>query len=154
MKITHRDALASGFTLLELVAVMSIMMLVIGLGFASFSIFDDSDPFEKPAERLSLMSKFALNVAVLQHRTMTIAFDKKGFGVRGADMPGGSYFTVPENMKVMVMRWGGKDWEKAEGHTWIFGEQGICEPIRVRLQTNSAGSRELAFHPLTGALVD
>ncbi|HEY1084828.1 MAG TPA: prepilin-type N-terminal cleavage/methylation domain-containing protein [Prosthecobacter sp.] len=143
----------SGFTLLELVAVMSIMMLIIGLGFASFAFFDAEDPFEKPAERLSLMSKFALNAAVLQRRTMTIAFDKEGFGVLGASLPGGSRYNVPENMKVFIHRFGGKRWDKAEGQSWLFGEQGICEPIRVRFESD-AGSREMAFHPLTGAVID
>lgn len=143
----------AGFTLMELVAVMSIMLLVVGLGFASFAVFDDKDPFEEPAERLTFMSRFAINAAVLQRRTLTIAFDKQGFGVIGADVPDGSYFTVPKDMKVTLMHMNGKRWENAEGHTWVFGEQGICEPIRVKFES-TAGVRELAFHPLTGGLVE
>lgn len=151
--LQHRPRPRPGFTLLEMVAVMSIMILVIGLGFASFTLFEQEDPFEKPAERLSYMSKFAINAAVLQRRTFTVAFDKKGFGLVGADLPGGSYFELPEGMKTGIQRLGGKGWDKAEGQTWTFGEQGICEPIRVRFETRE-GFRELAFHPLTGAVVD
>lgn len=153
MRIDAPCRKASAFTLLELVAVMSIMMLVIGLGFASFSVFEDNDPFEQPAIRLASMSKFAINVAVIQRRTIKIAFDKEGFGVIGADMPGGSHFSVPKGMKIFIQRLGGKGWDKSEGQSWTFGEQGICEPIRVRFESPE-GSRDVAFHPLTAAVIN
>lgn len=142
----------SGFTLLELIVVMSIMLLVIGLGFGSFTLLDDNDPFEKPAQELTQMSRFAMGAAVIQHRSMTIAFDKDGFGILGGGAEN-SYFKVAKGMKVLIHRLGGKGWEKAEGHSWVFGEQGICEPIRVRFESQ-AGVRDLAFHPLTGMTVD
>lgn len=153
MKITLPRRSASGFTLLELIVVMSIMLLIIGLGFTSFAVFDDEDPFEKPAQKLTQMSKFAIGVAVLQHRTMTIAFDKEGFGILGATGSEGAHFVVPKGMKISIHRMGGKGWEKAEGHFWPFGEQGICEPIKVRFESVD-GIRDLAFHPLTGMPVD
>ena len=153
MKLTSLRRSPSGFTLLELIVVMSIMLLVIGLGFGSFSMLDDDDPFEKPAQQLTQMSRFAINASVLQHRSMTIAFDKEGFGLLGSSTREGSYTAVPKGMKVFIHRLGGKGWEKAEGHSWQFGEQGICEPIRVRFESN-AGVRDLAFHQLTGMTVE
>ena len=51
----------SAFTLFEIIIVMSIMMLIVGIGYASFSFFEDEDPFEKPVQQLSQMSKFSLN---------------------------------------------------------------------------------------------
>ncbi len=143
----------SGFTMLEIVVVMSIMVMIIGIGFASFTFLENDDPFEKPAQSLTEMSKFAINASVLQHRSMSIVFDKKGFGLLGSSMPEGSYYTVPESMRTLVYRMGGKSWEKAEGHVWRFGEQGICEPIKVRFQS-ATGIRDLTFHPLTGGPVD
>lgn len=153
MKLVSPLRPASGFTLLELVVVMSIMMLVIGLGFGSFAMLDDRDPFAEPAQELTQMSRFAINAAVLQHRTLNIVFDKEGFGILGASSPEGSRFTVPKGMKVFILRMGGKNWEKAEGHTWQFGEQGICEPIKIRFESKE-GIRDLAFHPLTGMAID
>ncbi|MEN3943067.1 type II secretion system protein [Prosthecobacter sp. SYSU 5D2] len=153
MKLVPPHRSASGFTLLELIVVMSIMLLVIGLGFGSFSMLDDNDPFEKPAQDLTQMSRFAINAAVLQHRTLTIAFDKEGFGILGSTNREGDYSRVPKGMKIFILRLGARDWEKAEGHNWQFGEQGICEPIKVRFESQ-AGVRDLAFHPLTGMTVD
>lgn len=146
--------LRAGFTVLEIVVVMSIMVLIVGIGVASFSLYDDEDPFEKPAQSLTQMSRFAHQAAVIQHRSMTIAFDKESFGLLGVSMPdGASNFSVPKNMKVLIRRHRANNWEKAEGNTWTFGEQGICEPIKIRFESN-AGSREIAFHPLTGGPID
>jgi prepilin-type N-terminal cleavage/methylation domain-containing protein len=153
MKLAPLTKLRAGFTMLEIIVVMSIMVLIIGIGFASFSFMDDEDPFQKPAQKLTEMSKFAIQAAVLQHRSLTIAFDKKGFGLLGITMPDGSYYSVPTGMKVFILRMGARDWEKAEGHAWRFGEQGICEPIKIRFETQT-GNRDLAFHPLTGAPVE
>lgn len=145
---------ASGFTLLEIIVVMTIMMLIVGIGYASFAFFDDEDPFEKPVQQLTQMSKFALNTAVIQHRGMIIGFGEEGFGVVGATAEGMSSFFVPEGMKISIKRWGGKGWEDAEGQFWHFGEQGICDPIKVRFEIKNSGSREIGFHALTGGLVE
>ena len=145
--------LAAGFTMLEIVVVMSIMVLIVGIGFASFSFLDDKDPFEEPAQKLVQMSKFSLNTAVIQHRGMIIAFDKKSFGVLGASSPEFGTCEVPEGMKMKIKRWGGRGWEDAEGQVWRFGEQGVCEPISVRFEDKEGGSREIKFHALTGGEV-
>ncbi|MDZ4287067.1 MAG: hypothetical protein U0984_03870 [Prosthecobacter sp.] len=143
----------SGFTILELVVVMSIIMLMIGLGIASFRFFDEKDPFEEPASKLLQMSKFALHSAAVQHRGRTIGFDKTGFGLLGGGAGVGEHYAVPKDMKILIFRMGAKSWDNAEGHDWQFGEQGICEPVKVRFEMNGE-SREVAFHPLTGTPVE
>lgn len=143
-----------GFTLMEIIVVMSIMMLMIGIGVASFSFVSNSDPFEEPVARLRKMSKYALQAAVIQHRSMKIAFDKTGFTLIGAtDGGGGGSYTLPGGMKMQILHFGGKQWEKAENQVWPFGEQGICEPIRIRF-LNDTDHVDLAFHPLTGVPLD
>lgn len=146
---------SQGSTLIELITVMSIMLIITGVGVLSFTYFDDEDdPFAKTAQKLVQMSKFAHQSAVLQHRRMIIGFDKEGFGVLGEGGTGdGARHQVPQDMKVLILRYGARGWDKAEGHLWPFGEQGICEPLKIRLE-NAAGFREMAFHPLTGALVE
>lgn len=153
MKTSAARPRRQGFTLLEMVMVMSVMVLIMAIGFTSFSVFDQEDPLDKPAQQLVQMSKFALQSAVLQHRGMTIAFDEEGFGVPGAGAGPGARQTLPAGMKLFIHRLGGKGWEKAEGHRWPFGEQGICEPVRVRFETATT-AREIAFHPLTGGQVE
>lgn len=153
MKRTPQSRKPSGSTLLELIAVMCIMLLIIGIGFGSFKFLDQEEPFEKASQSLAQMSKFAINTAVTQNRGMMIGFDKQSFGVLGSSVEGMGNFSLPANMKLFIKRWGGKGWEKAEGQTWIFGENGICEPLRFRFEIKDADSYEMEFHPLTGAIV-
>jgi len=142
----------SGFTLLELILVMSVMLMVIGIGVGSFAYFEQVDPLEEPEQRLGQMAKHALNIAVLQHRGMIIGFDKESFGVIGGAPEGLGSYSHGKVIKVFIKRWGGKGWEKAEGQIWRFGEQGICEPLMVRFE-NEDGFREVKFHALTGGIV-
>lgn len=142
-----------GYTMLEIVVVLSIMIVVIGIGLASFNLLDDDDPFEAPAQELMQMAKLAHQSAVLQQKTLTVAFDKEGFGMLGATGEAGVRRPLPAGMRLLILRYGAKNWEKAEGHRWPFGEQGICEPVKLRLETDT-GFREMAFHPLTGTLVE
>jgi hypothetical protein len=151
-RLTQRHA-PSGSTLLELIAVMCVMLLIIGIGFASFRFLDEKDPFEEASQNLAKMSKFALNTAVIQHRGMMIGFEKQSFGVLGASANGMSSYSLPANMKMFIKRWGGKGWEDAEGQIWKFGEHGICEPLRFKFEIKNEGSSEVEFHPLTGAIV-
>lgn len=153
MKTSHTRRRHQGFSMLEMVVVLSIMIVVMGIGFASFNLLDDKDPFDQTAQELVQMAKFAHQSAVLQHRGMTLAFDKEGFGLIGAAEGVGARRNLPGGMKLFILRYGAKNWEKAEGHRWPFGEQGICEPVKLRLETETA-FRELAFHPLTGTLVE
>ncbi|MES2594973.1 MAG: hypothetical protein V4662_06550 [Verrucomicrobiota bacterium] len=152
MKLTSitRSARAA-FTLLEVILVMSVMLLVIGVGVGSFAYFEAEDPLEKPAQTLGQMSKYAMNTAVIQHRGMMIGFDKESFGVLGGAPGDLGTYSHGKQIKVFVRRWGGKGWEKAEGQIWRFGEQGICEPLMVRFE-NADGFRDVKFHALTGGI--
>lgn len=106
MKIPPPSPHACGaFTLLELILVMSVMVLVIGVGVGSFAYFDQVDPLEEPAQQLGQMSKYAMNTAVIQHRGMTIGFDKESFGVLGASSGGMGSYSHGKNIKVFIKRW-------------------------------------------------
>lgn len=143
---------APGFTLLELVVTMAIMMMLLGIGVASFEAFD-ADEFEEPAARLIQMSKLAHQAAVVRGQGMIIAFDKEGFVLLGDSSTIGGRFDVPKKLKMELMPWGAKNWLKADEFYWRFGPQGVCEPMKVRFLSEN-GSREIAFHPLTGGPVE
>jgi hypothetical protein len=55
-----------------------------------------------------------------------------------------------EGTTISILRWGQKEWIPAEGQVWMFGGNGLCDPIKVRIE--SGGSRlEMGFNPLTGS---
>lgn len=142
--------MAAGFTMLEVIVVLSIMVLIIGIGVSSFQTFDEKGEFDEPTARLAQMAKFSLQAAMVRHRGISIGFDEAGFAVLGEGAGPGGRYTLPGGMGIKLLRLGSRDWEKADGQIWRFGEQGICEPIKVRFESEN-GIEEMAFHPLTGS---
>ncbi len=130
---------------------MSLMAMLVGIGVASFASLERKEPLQEHVDALAKMSRQALRDAVMKHQGIQIAFEREGFSLGGA---GGHQHG--RDLKVYIKRWMSKQWQKAEGQLWFFGEQGICEPLSVKFeQIDSQGeviSREVKFHPLTAAL--
>ena len=141
--------LRPGFTILEMVVVMAIMIVMIGL--ASFAMIrEDRDPsVRKPADELIRLAKTAVRGSAIQGRGFSVAFDKAGFSLLGSAGGEGDRVSLPQGTKAFVKRWGAKEWEPAEGQRWWFGMQGLCEPISVRLAAKDSVI-EMRFNPLTG----
>lgn len=138
-----------GFTILEMVVVMGIMIVMLGV--ASFAIrAEAADPsVRKPADELIRLAKTAVRGSAVQGRSFSVAFEKSGISLLGAEGGQRSQVTLPKGMKVFVKRWGARSWEPAAGHRWWFGMQGLCEPISVRLAAADSVI-EIKFNPLTG----
>ena len=140
-----------GFTLLELILVMSVMLMLVGIGVGSFALLEQEDPLQGHVDALNKLSRQAMQDAVMKHQSMQIVFDRDGFSLGG-----GQSHQHGRDVKVFIKRWMSRQWQKAEGEVWHFGEQGICEPLAVRLEMSEADGdpsvREVKFHALTGAL--
>ena len=140
---------AAAFTLLEMIAVMAVMMLMLGI--ASFAMRQASpDPsVRKPGDELIRLSKTAVRASAVQGRGFAITFDRSGFSLVTEESGQRDRVNLPKGMKVFIKRWGGRDWEAADGHRWWFGSQGLCEPISVRLAAEDSALM-MKFNPLTG----
>jgi hypothetical protein len=139
----------AGFTIMEIIVVMAIIIMMLGI--AAFAIRQVSpDPsVRKPADELIRIAKIAVRASAVQGRGFAVAFDKSGFSLTGADSGQQARGSVPKGMKIHIKRWGGRDWEEAEGYRWWFGSQGLCEPLTVRLAAKDSVI-EMKFNPLTG----
>jgi type II secretion system protein H len=139
----------AGFTIMEIIVVMAIVIMMLGI--ASFALRQASpDPsVREPADELIQLAKTAVRASALQGRGFAVAFDKQGFALTGADSGQRSRAAVPKGMKVHIKRWGGRQWEEAEGYRWWFGAQGLCEPLEVRLAAKDS-MIVMKFNPLTG----
>ncbi len=144
-----------GFTLLEMIVVIALIVIIAGIGVMSFEGFDDAPEVQKPADALAHMTKQASRAAVVQGRPVAIGFDKDGFGFLEEVMPGTEgHFHLAKGMKAYVKRWNnGAKWTSADGLIWRFYETGICEALRFRFE-NSDGVAEVSFNPLTGSVVE
>ena len=145
----HKLRLRRAFTLLEVIIVIGLMAMMIGVASFSLSAFDDEGSVRAPGNDLIRLAKQAVNAAAINGRGYWIRFDEEGFAFLSEEGSEKDRVSLPKDMEVEILRWGGRDWEDAEGQSWLFGAQGICEPIKVRF--SAPDSRlEMAFNPLTG----
>lgn len=152
--ISHSaHSLRRGFTLLEIIIVVGLMTMMISVAAFTMSAFDDEGSVRQPGNELIRLAKQAVNAAAVNGRGYWIRFDEEGFTFLSEEGNESDRSTLPDDVKVELLRFGGRDWEDAEGQSWLFGAQGICEPIKVRL-TAPDSRLEMAFNPLTGTPSD
>lgn len=149
----HTNARAWGFTLIEVVIVVVMIAVLTAMAALSFTGFDDDYAVKGPSDELIRLAKTAVRSAAIQGRPFTIAFGDKDFTLLGYEGKGGGHVELPAGTKLSILRWGEKEWQKAAGQTWMFGGNGLCDPIRVRFESGT-GMLEMAFNPLTGSPTD
>jgi prepilin-type N-terminal cleavage/methylation domain-containing protein len=142
-----------GFTLIEVIIVVVMIAVLTAMAAFSFAGFGDDLSVKGPSDELIRLSKTAVRAAAIQGRPFTIAFGESDFALLGWEGKGGNQVALPEGTKLSIMRWGQKEWQPAEGQSWLFGANGLCDPIRVRFESGEA-TLEMAFNPLTGSPTD
>ena len=149
----HPKQAAAGFTLLEMIAVMALIVMMLSIAaFATRQVAPDPS-VRQPGNELIRLAKTAVRAAAIQGRGFMLAFDKQGFALLGSEGGQNDRFNLPKGMKVFIKRWGARDWEPAEGHRWWFGMQGLCEPVSIRIAASDSALM-MRFNPLTGTPVE
>ena len=142
----------AGFTLLEMIVVIALMVIIAAMATLSFIGLEGESEVEKPGNELARMVKQASRAAVVQGRPFVIAFGKTEFGFLDGAGGADGHVTLPKGMKISVQRWnGGKRWNNAEGLNWTFYPSGICDALRFKFE-HPDGLVEMAFNPLTGSV--
>ena len=142
-----------GFTLIEVIIVVVVIAVLTAMAALSFAGFDDDVSVKGPGDELIRLSKTAVRAAAIQGRPFTIAFGESGFTLLGWEGKGGNTVALPEGTKLSILRWGQKEWLPAEGQSWMFGGNGLCDPIKVRFESGDA-RLEMGFKPRTGSPID
>jgi len=151
----QHSSIQRGFTLLEMITVIALMVIIAGMAAFSFASLEGESPVEQPTNHLARMVRQASRASVVQGRPIVIAFDKKGFGFVGESAAGAEgHFGRPKGMKVSFQRWnGGRSWNNADGLNWVFYPTGICDALRFRFDMPE-GQAEVGFNPLTGSVTE
>ena len=148
----HKLRRSAGFTLLEMIVVIALMVIIAAMATLSFVGLEGESEVERPGNELARMVKQANRAAVVQGRPFVIAFEKDGFGFLDGGGGADGHVTTPKGMKVSFQRWnGGKKWNSAEGLNWTFYPSGICDALRFKFE-HPDGMVEMAFNPLTGSV--
>lgn len=128
----------SGFTLLELLVVLSIITLLFGVSIISIDGIKDEDSLRRAVAMIETSARENLLTAVKDQRLVRMPLAAASFG-SASDFGG----------KLEIRRVGERVFrEPKRGEIWEFSPTGICEPIEVRL-SGPGGRVELAFDALT-----
>ncbi len=157
---TVRGRSARGFTLMEMVVVLAIMVLLTGFFVVRFGESPDEQLLAPVAQDLRQLARQAVTEAAAYREDYAILMMPEQLQlVRGQGAGAGGAVSVEvENTlaipagAVVSARWfGDPEWQPLDGQAWLFRAGGLCEPIEVRLETSrSKAFIELAFDPLTG----
>lgn len=128
----------SGFTLVEILVVMCILVLMLGISIISISGVKEEDRLRRAVTVIETSARESLLQAVKSQQLVRMNLAKGSFG-SVSDFGG----------KLEIRRVGeGSFREPRRGEIWEFSPTGICEPIEVRL-SGPGGTVELAFDALT-----
>ncbi len=161
---TFKPVNSSAMTLMEMMLVLFIMAIFVGIGAFSYQGATEEEILGKPAAELQRMARESVSRAGTYEEQQTILFEKDGFGIRYRGEVGlnkksndKQYWLrrvqTPPEMKILLKRWGSKEWLPAAGQRWVTLPGGLCEPVAVRLEWKRS-FWEMQFHPLTGGVAD
>lgn len=141
---------ARGFTLIEVIIVVVMIAVLAAMAAFSFAGLGNDLSVKGPGDELIRLAKQAVKAAAIEGRPFQIAFGEEDFSLLGWEGKGGGTVTIPEGTTFSILRWGEKNWQPAAGQTWMFGGNGLCDPIRVRIESGDS-ILEMSFNPLTGS---
>ena len=168
-----------GFTLLEIVIVLTIAAIIIG-GAAGLMIYSsDERALRDYSGQIELLAKRARTTAILQQTSYALEFrpgvvrmlplaqagadERKKIG--GREIGGkiekteeevNRQINLKDGMNISIRRWNTEAWlptGQNTVHIWRFDPDGLCEPIAVRLSLDKSWSED-TYHPLTATIRD
>lgn len=167
-----------GFTLLEIIIVLSIAAIVMSgaVGFMMYS--SDERALRDYSGQIELLAKRAHTTAILKQTSYAIEFRQGAVRmltlaraledtktVRGRRIGGElvanegdeeRQIDLKEGINSSIRRWNSDKWistEKDNIFIWRFDPDGLCEPITVRLSLGDSWSED-TYSPLTAAISD
>lgn len=175
MKNSSRSNDYRGFTLLEMVFAMLLLVVLTGISFAGVSYLWKGEKVENSARKMQSVMMHALRLSVANQEPYAVVLDARQLrlipakevllladedGVvdregEDADNGGGiiKQVTIPLGVEVFIHRWLEEDWKAVEQEILDFPVSGICEPVRFRL-VSGGDVFEFSLHPLTAYPTD
>jgi prepilin-type N-terminal cleavage/methylation domain-containing protein len=164
---------AGGFTLLEIIIALSIIVLMIGMASVSLSQVNVEKEVKEPLYKLREFAKRARNQAVHEQRPFQVLLTPTGIqlqSIKGSTTtPLGQAqftnaegqqigvlesYTAPEGATLRVRPWGAREFpQEPLSHAWVFERSGLCEPIEVRVD-HPRGWASLLFNALDAGVDD
>lgn len=144
----RRRSGAAGFTLLELIFVMSIIALVMGLAAYSLARFDETREIDDVKSALQESARLARRLASDSGQSVWVVVQRDGVTV---DRRGVPILTHQwSGVEVAVRQLGSGDWQMPETFYWEFAPRQLGEPTAFKLASRGVPDIILEFNSLTG----
>ena len=175
---TTTKAQGRGFTLIEIIMVLTIAALVIGGAMGAMVYSSDERHLRKASGEIELMAKQARTMSILHQTPYALEFregsirllpfaqagtaEKKTALSRTREASpesGGSsenrQFNLEHGMTLSIRHWNSSEWLATSKNVqcWRFDPDGICEPISIRLALGNNWAED-TYHPLTASIRD
>lgn len=175
-----RSDRSRGFTLLEIVIVLTIAALIMGGAVGMMLYSSDERLLRDASGEIEMLAKRARTTAILQQTPYALEFregivrmmplaqagreEKKTAGGRRIggepveEEQGGVRWelVLEKDLGLFIRRWNSAELlpaVKNAVHVWRFDPNGLCEPLSVRLTVDSSWSED-TYHPLTATIRD
>jgi len=168
---------SGGFTLLEIVIVLSISAVVIGGAVGLMVYSSDERVLRNASGEIEVLAKRARTTAMLLQTPYALEFrervvrllplaeagqdEKRTVGGRRiggekvvTDSAERWEYPLEDGVEVFIRRWNSNDWlptRKNTVHVWRFDPNGLSEPLSVKLTLGESWSED-TYHPLTAAV--
>lgn len=149
---TPRHRAAAGFTMLEMILVMTMVAILATSAALSISTLAKDDVLRQAAQRLRVFAKTAQREAFIERRAHLIVMTETNFFLIPSEDPDdikAEYF-LPPGVAFRLRFRVDPDWRRPAAEIWTFQPAGLCEPLTVQFTRDDAWI-ELEFDPLTGA---
>jgi len=145
----------SGFTLIEIVIAMIIVVLLLGITIPSaLDIFAHEELRESARDSASAV-KAARREAVIQRKDHWLVFDSGRIEVYAFDNLSESILDVEiaDGVRCLMKPWLQNDWEKLDGQRVKVSKRGVSEPFSILFRSGEAYI-SYRFDPLTGGVAE
>jgi Tfp pilus assembly protein FimT len=154
----------TGFTLIELMVGLGIVMILLGVGTHAGRFWQDEQELHKPMDKLKEYAKRACHLAIAEQRDWEVIISPHSLELRPKQAaseadekekrkPGGESVSFESDVLLAVRRFGEEKWQTPRPDHWIFQHSGICEPIHFRVERGPR-ALEVGFDPLTAGATE
>ncbi|MCB1096190.1 MAG: prepilin-type N-terminal cleavage/methylation domain-containing protein [Verrucomicrobiales bacterium] len=167
MRFNQHRRSPSGFTLIEIVIVLSVLSLLIGMTVLRINSVSGERQLRGGAEALKDFAKQARMFAIVEQRPHQVLLTPGSIrlqasgqvftedyidqhGVLNENIPAIKRYDIDADLKMSIRRWRDKEFRPIKIDSWVFEHTGICEPLSIRFERLSDGSYlEITFNALT-----